>query len=128
MYQKTDSYVRYTQHFISRLKQLGRIPSGVLLVTLDVSSLYTNISNHEGILALAEHLRKDDEKQKIGPHLLKLLELVLHSVNFNFNGGHYLQTGGTAMGTATAPTHGNLFMDRFETKALKVGHLNLFYG
>ena len=45
---KTRSYVRDIQHFISRLKQLGQIPNNALLVTLDVSSLYTNIPNHEG--------------------------------------------------------------------------------
>ena len=115
---KTKSYVRDTQHFISRLKQLGHIPENAILVTLDVSSLYTNIPNHEGMLAVAEHLRSDPEKQQIGPHILKLLKLVLHSMSFTFNGDHYLQIGGTAMGTATAPNYANLFMDRFETKAL----------
>ena len=115
---KTRSYVRDTQHFISRLKQLGQIPNNALLVTLDVSSLYTNIPNHEGLLAVAEHLRTDPDKQKIGPHLLKLLQLVLHSMSFSFNGDHYLQIGGTAMGTSVAPNYANLFMDRFETKAL----------
>ena len=69
---KTKSYVRDTQHFILRLKELGNIILSALIVTLDVSSLYTNIPNHEGILAVAEHLRRDPEKQKIGPHLLKL--------------------------------------------------------
>ena len=115
---KIRSYVRDTQHFISRLKQLGQIPNNALLVTLDVSSLYTNIPNHEGLLAVAEHLRTDPDKQKIGPHLLKLLQLVLHSMSFSFNGDHYLQIGGTAMGTSVAPNYANLFMDRFETKAL----------
>ena len=81
--------------------------------------MYTNIPNHEGILAVAEHLRRDPEKPKIGPHLLKLLELVLHSMSFNFNGDHYLQTRGTAMGTAAAPNYANVFMDRSETKALE---------
>ena len=76
---KTKSYVRVTQHFISRIKQLGQIPENSLLVTLDVSSLYTNIPNHEGLIAVADHLRSDPHK-KIGPHLLKLLKLVLHSV------------------------------------------------
>ena len=116
---KTASYVRDTQHFISKLKKMGKIPQGSLIVTLDVSSLYTNIPNHEGLLAVADHIRKNPEKQKIGPHLLKLLELVLHSMSFNFNGDHYLQNGGTAMGTAAAPNYANLFMDRFETKALQ---------
>ena len=35
---KTKSCVRDTQHFISRLKQLGQISEGAFLVTLDVSS------------------------------------------------------------------------------------------
>ena len=47
-----------------------------------------------------------------------MLKLVLHSINFTFNAHHFLQVGGTAMGTALAPNYANLFMDRFETKAL----------
>ena len=40
------AYVRDTQHFISRIKQLGPIPEHALLVTLDVSSQNTNIPYH----------------------------------------------------------------------------------
>ena len=82
-------------------------------------SLYTNIPNHEGILAVAAQLRKDRTKDPITPYILQLLKLVLHSMNFTFNEEHYLQVGGTAMGTALAPNYANLFMDRFETNALK---------
>ena len=82
---KTKSYVRDTQHFISRLKEVGKLPPGALLVTLDVSSLYTNIPNREGILAVAAQLRKDRTKDSITPFILRLLELVLHSMNFKFN-------------------------------------------
>ena len=113
---KTASYVRDTQHFISRLKSLDKLPEGVIL---DVSSLYTNIPKREGILAVAAHLRQDRTKDPITPFLLELLELVRHSMNFEFNDDHYLQVGGTAMDTAVAPNYANLFMDRFETKALK---------
>ena len=67
---------------------------------------------------MADHIRGDPEKQIIGPHLLKLLDIVLHSMNFTFNRDHFIQTGGTAMGTAVAPNYANLFMDRFERKAL----------
>ena len=38
---------------------------------------------------------------------------------FEFNGDHYLQIGGTAMGTALAPNYANIFMDKFETRALE---------
>ena len=121
---KTALYVSNTQNFISRLKNVGRL-SGALLVTLDVSSLYTNIPNREGLLAVANQLRNDRTKDPITSFILKLLELVLCSMNFTFNVEHYLQLGGTAMGTAVvAPNYANLFMDRFETKALQNWHIN----
>ena len=72
---------------------------------------------------MAVHLRHDKSKNPITPFLLKLLELVLHSMNFTFNEEHYLQIGGTAMGTAVAPNYANLLMDRFETKSLENWHL-----
>ena len=50
--------------FISRIKQLGKIPEGAHLLTLDVSSLYTNIPNQEGMLEVADHLRSDPERSK----------------------------------------------------------------
>ena len=69
-------------------------------------------------MAVAEQLRKDPTKNPIAKFILDLLTLVLHNMNFEFHGEHYLQTGGTAMGTSLAPNYANLFMDRFETKAL----------
>ena len=76
-----------------------KIPEGAILCTLDVSSLYTNIPNQEGILAVAEKLRGDPSKTPIAKFILDLLKFVLHNMNFEFNGEHFLQTGGTAMGT-----------------------------
>ena len=46
--------------------------------------------------------------------LIKLLTLVLGKNNFDFNEKHYLQTGGTAMGTRVAPSYANTFMGWFE--------------
>ena len=113
---QTKSYVRDTQHFISRLLEMGKKPDGALLVILDVSSLYTNIPNHKGLIAVASHLRKYRTKDPITPYILELLKLVLQSMNFTFNDDHYLQVGGTAMGTGVAPNYANLFMDRFKPR------------
>ena len=66
---------------------------------------------------MADHIRSDPpKKQTLGPYIIKLMQLVLHSMKFN--GNHYLQIGGTAKGASVAPDYANLFMDRFETKAL----------
>ena len=61
----TNSYIRDTQDFISKIKEIGPIAQGSFLVTLDVSSLYTNIPNQEGITAVADQLRKDSTKHGI---------------------------------------------------------------
>ena len=72
---------------------LEPIPEGAIIVTLDVTSLYTNIPNHEGMLAVADHMRKDSNKGLIGNYILDLLKLVLHNMYFEFNNEFFLQIG-----------------------------------
>ena len=48
------SLIRDTTDFISRLQRLPILPSGTLLMTLDVTSLYTNIPHDEGITTCKE--------------------------------------------------------------------------
>lgn len=63
--------------------------------------------------------------------ILSLLRLVLHCNNFTFEDKHYLQTGGTAMGTKVAPSYANIFMGELESKMLHTApyktHLYLRY-
>ena len=41
--QTTRSFITDTTHFLDKLEQLGQLPNNAFLVTLDVSSLCTNI-------------------------------------------------------------------------------------
>ena len=47
-----------------------------------------------------------------------LLRLILKENSFQFNGKHYLQTYGTAMGTKTVVSFVNIFMAHIETAIL----------
>ena len=116
---KTKSYVRDTQHFIKRILEIPPLKEGDLLVSFDVVSLYTNIPNKEGISVIKKWLEKDNVNKDLPKSLIELLDLVLHNTNFEFNGENFLQVGGTSMGTPCAPSFANLFLDDFETKALK---------
>ena len=50
------SYLRDSRHlFLNIIKHLT-VPPGAILATLDVTSLYTNIPNDEGILAASQYL------------------------------------------------------------------------
>jgi hypothetical protein len=85
---KLRSFVKDTTHFLQILEDIGTLPEDTLLVTLDVTSLYTNIPNDVGIQAARETLNKTRPQSGIKPSnvsLIQLLELVLTRNNFNFN-------------------------------------------
>jgi hypothetical protein len=53
------------------------------------------------------------------PKSFPMLTMVLRKNNFTFNGDHYLQINGTAMGTKMAPSYANIFMGKFEKQLLE---------
>ena len=104
--------------FLNKLSNLGTLPSNAMLVTLDVSSLYTNIPHNEGIDACRHFLGTRTDKHIPTETLCDLLRMILTMNNFTFNQEHYLQVHGTAMGTKMAPSFANLFLGIFEIDAL----------
>ena len=118
--QTTQSFIKDTTHFLSKLEQLEQFPANSLLVTLEVSSLYTNIPHNEGISACRHFLdTRDRNSSTVGTEILcDLIRMILTMNNFTFNDRHYLQIHGTAMGTRMAPSYANLFLAKFETDAL----------
>ena len=113
------SYVRDTTDFIKKIESIV-LPEQCLLATMDVTSLYTNIPNHEGKTAIHRTLVEHNYRDRLSKKgLLLLLETVLHKNNFDFNGKHYHQIGGTAMGTKLAPSYACLFMGVLEKALLK---------
>ena len=115
---QVPSYVRDTTDFIKKVEGFHS-NRDYYLVTMDVTSLYTNIPNHEGITAVYRTLlQKGYQGQVELNSIIQLLKFVLHMNNFTFNGEEFLQVGGTAMGTRLAPSYANLFMGYLESKML----------
>ena len=110
------SYIKDTSDFINKLSSIGTIQESSLLVSLDVTSLYTNIPNKEGINATHQALlaNRGLVNNPSNLSLAELLSLVLTLNNFKFNETNYLQIGGTAMGTRLAPSFANIYMNHFE--------------
>ena len=114
----TPSYIQDTTDFLKKLMSIKDLPEGVLLATMDVTSLYTNIPQKEGMEACIEALDCRQNKNPPIEDLAKLMKLILEYNNFSFNGIHYRQLSGTAMGTRMTPSFANLFMSRLETSIL----------
>ena len=117
--EKISQFVDYhlRPHVLS-LDALGPLPPGALLVTLDVTSLYTNIPHDEGIQACEEVFNTRLTQEPPTGDLVQLIRFILTRNNFCFSGQHFLQVHGTAMGTRMAPSYANIFMGRLENHIL----------
>ena len=54
--------------------------------------------------------------------IVELLEVVLTNNYFDFNGKHFHQISGTAMGTKLVPSYANLFLTKFEQNHVYAYH------
>ena len=113
------SYLKDTTDFINFIEST-KVKNRTFLVSMDVTSLYTNIPQNEGIDTVCkayENFYK--ESPPIPTHYLReMLRLILKENSFQFCGKHYLQIHGTAMGTKMAVSFANIFMAKIETEIL----------
>ena len=112
------SYIKDTGHFLNIIKTID-IEEDDLLVTLDVSSLHTNIRHQDGIEAIKSWLIENGTDTDKAEFIETLAKLVLTSNYFTFNGKIYLQKQGTVMGTRMAPNYAIIFMHSVEQQILK---------
>ena len=118
--QKQASYVKYTTDFLNFIEKT-KLPKDTFLVSMDVTSLYTNIPQEEGITTVCETYEDFYERKPPIPtrYLREMLSLILQENSFQFNGKDYLQTHGTAMGTKLAVAFANIFMVKIEKEILR---------
>ena len=73
-----------------------------IMVSFDVTSLYTTIPIDQALLIITDLLEHDDklaDKTLLSPRqILDLLDILLHTTYFKFDGDFYKQTDGAAMG------------------------------
>ena len=113
------SYLKDTTDFINFIER-AKVPENTILVSMDVTSLYTNIPQEEGINTVCKTYEAFYRKNTpIPTHSLReMLKLILQENFFHFYGRDYHQTHGTAMGTKMAVAFANIFMSAVETEII----------
>ena len=114
--QKVKSYIKNTNHFLSKLKSLGKLPQGAILCTIDVVSLYPNIPHSEGLNSLRRYLKLRDNKLILSDTLLELAEIMLRNNIFEFDEKTFKQVRRTATGIKFAPPYAILYTTDLEEK------------
>jgi len=104
-----------------------------ILVSYDVSSLFTNVPVDVTIEILAEKAFKDNWFNKeydlniTKTDLIELLEIATKKQLFQFEGNLYEQVDGVAMGSPLGPLMANAFMCNTEEKLKNQNKMPAFY-
>ena len=108
--ERCASYVRNSQHFIERVKDIVLDPTD-LLISFDVTSLFTMIPISEAIESIKKEMNPSSD-------ILDLIQHCLNNTYFSFNGNIYKQVQGAPMGSPISPAVANIFMSDLEKRAL----------
>ena len=114
-----NSYIKDTGSFLEKLRAIGEIPKGAILVTADVVGLYPSIPHDECLKVLRKQYDKFVEKTVPTEDVIKIGELVFKINLFEFSSKFYKRMSGTAIGTKFSPPYVCIFMESIETKFLK---------
>ena len=74
---KVESYIKDTNHFLKKLKELGSLLKNAILCTIDVVGLYPNITHKEGLASISKHLDNRENKEVTTNTLVELADIVL---------------------------------------------------
>lgn len=110
------AYIKDTYDFISKIRG-QKIHKNALLVTGDVSSLYTNMHIDRTLQVTKNALARYPDAERPDCHIMRLLDITLRNNDFTFNGEFFLQICGTAMGKSYAPGLADLYLEKFDEKA-----------
>ena len=112
-------YIKDADDFLEKLRAIGEIPKGAILVTADVVGLYPSIPHDESLKVLRNQYDKFIDKTVPTEEIIKMAEFVLKKNLFELNSKFYKQISGTGIGIKFAPPYACIFINLIETEFLK---------
>jgi hypothetical protein len=110
------SYIKDSYDFVKRIRDQPISPDH-LLVTGDVSSLYTNMHIDRIISSIKKLFILYPDPKRPDKYLIDLLHITLTHNDFTFLGKIYLQILGVAMGRSYAPSTADAYLTEFDELA-----------
>ena len=122
---KMESYIEDTLDLLRKINEMnesGEVPADAIPISIDIKSMYSNVTLNEGLAAFKECLetRPDEDKNSIPTEwIMKLVKMIMTKNIFTFNEETWLQLLGCCMGSQVSPSYANLFMNELEKKILE---------
>lgn len=114
---KHPSFIKNSYEFVNKIRNF-KFNKNWMLVTGDVSALYTNMHHDRTINGVKKSFENNPQPGRPDSHILHLLDIILKNNDFVFNNETFLQVLGTAMGKVFSPSLANLYLLDFDEKAM----------
>ena len=118
---KSPHHVHNTQDLIEKIKDI-KLKEDQCMVSYDVKALFTSVPIQPALNTIQGLLEDDKELHQRTTmsvkNIITLLEFCLRNTYFTFQGRYFEQQEGAAMGSPISLIVANLYMGRFETKAI----------
>ena len=115
---KSRRKLQSTENFIDAIKTV-QIPDDYKLVSFDVKSLFTSIPLQLALQCTETAVQQSTAKLPLPTEdIMDLLNLCLTSTYFQYNGRHYKQLHGTAMGSPVSVVVAEIVMQHVEESTL----------
>ncbi len=118
-----STHVKDTTDLLCKLEAL-KLPPDVFLIVGDIASMYSNIPHDDAQTIIGQSL-KDNEGLNYGitrpstESLMELAKIIFEGNYFKFDGKHYRQTCGLAMGSRASVSGSDIVVHHFERQLLE---------
>ena len=121
---KHNTFIKDTPDFLRHIDILNEehnLKTNTILVTFDISALYTNIPHDEAIECVQDVLNKDQNSKIPTNFIIQLLHIVLKNNLFEFNEEFFIQLIEVAMGSRPSPSIANTFLaNKIDPKMVEI--------
>ncbi|XP_052233168.1 uncharacterized protein LOC127845994 [Dreissena polymorpha] len=92
------------------------LPDGTIIFCLDVKALYPSVPREEARAAVFEALNRRVQPEVPTNDMITMIDTVLNNNTISFNGDHYMQNEGTAIGSHLGMNYASTYMGAWETE------------
>lgn len=123
---KHASYLKNSYDFVNKIRN-AVVPGECLIVTADVSALYTNMHHDRIVSSIRQAFQNFPDPTRPDNILLELLDFILKHNDFEFNNQNYLQICGCPMGKIIGPSAANIYLIDFDFQAMHNFKIKPYY-
>lgn len=118
IFERDERYIKDSFEFVDSLKNI-LVPKGYILVSLDVTSLFTNIPISLAIELIKKYWVRVEQHTRLNlAEFLRLFELCVDNSFFKFEEKIYKQVFGLGMGNCLAPVVSDIVMSELQDSCL----------